>query len=89
MQLLTNATATGAAFPWEGGAATFAVWGTLGGTTASLDVSFDSGTTWIASGASGSSAFVTLVRMSPCQVRCSLAGGAPVAVTAILEETSL
>jgi hypothetical protein len=81
--LISNGSTTGSAVSWAGGFCAFSVEGTFGGTTAALEAQTANGT-WIAVGtettktANGwGGAF-----LPPCNIRCSLTGGAPSAIYA-------
>lgn len=78
-QLLSNESATGSVVQWGGGTGVFAVAGTFGGTSASLQFLGPDGSTWIEAGtdttktAAGGGVFV----LPPCRIRCALTGGTP------------
>lgn len=79
MQLLKNASATGAWLQWGGGVGVFTAAGTFGGATVSLEYLAPDGTTAVAMGtettltAAGGGAFC----YPPGRVRASVTGGTP------------
>lgn len=78
-QLLSNASATGSAAQWDGGLGVFAIAGTFGGATVSLQFLGPDGSTWIDVGSdttftsAGGSVFV----LPPARIRASVSGGSP------------
>ena len=91
VDLLTAAAATGAAKRWVGGRAAFLAWGTFGGATVALQVSPDSGTTWLAAegarvAAVSVTAAGTVIADLPAgvMVRATITGGTGVEVSASL-----
>lgn len=80
--LAAGSSATGSGVSWRGGRGTFYVVGTFGGTTASMQWSPDSGTTWIDVGtdtiltANGQGNF----ELPACTIRCELDGGSSISV---------
>jgi hypothetical protein len=77
--LLENASATGSERQWSGGTGVFAVCGTLGGATVTLQFLGPDGTTWLAVGtdatltAAGGGHFI----LPPGKVRALVSGGTP------------
>jgi hypothetical protein len=82
--LINNAAATGAATTWDGGDGEFAVSGTFGGATVSLQELGPDGVTWQDVGtdttltAAGGGGF----RIGPNQIRAAVTGGTPSAIYA-------
>ena len=78
-QLLSNASATGAAVQWTGGLGVFTALVTFGGATVTLQYLGPDGVTWVAMGtdttltAAGGGVFV----YPPGQVRAAISGGPP------------
>lgn len=82
--LLSNASATSAAFDCPGGDCVFMASGTFGGATVSLQVMLPDGATWIAA---GSQTTLTAngggyVILPPGQIRVAVTGGSPSALFA-------
>lgn len=79
LNLLTNASATGAPFFWAGGEGEFEVSGTFSGATVTLQKFLSDGATWVDVGtentltAAGMGAF----KLGPCKLRAKVAGGSP------------
>lgn len=79
MDLLSNASATGARVIWSGGPGIFKAAGTFGGATVSLEYLAPDSTTWVAMGAdttltaAGGGQFTS----DPGPIRASVTGGAP------------
>jgi hypothetical protein len=85
VELLNNASATGASTAWGGKKGVFAIAGTFGGTTAQLELLGPNGSTWIAlASASFTAAGAVVVELPPCRLRVSLTGGTPSAMFASL-----
>lgn len=89
LNLLTNASATGAPFFWAGGEGEFEVDGTFGGATVTLQKFLAQSQTWVAVGtentltAAGMGAF----KLGPCKLRALVAGGAPSGLNATATTT--
>jgi hypothetical protein len=75
--LLSNATATGAAATWGGGAGVFIVVGTFTGATVALETLGPDGATWVASQAGLTANGVQRFVLPPGQIRASVTGGTP------------
>jgi hypothetical protein len=75
--LLNNASATGAAATWNGGAGVFAVVGTFTGATVALEYLGPDGTTWVASAAGLTANGLQRFALPPGQIRASVTGGTP------------
>jgi hypothetical protein len=79
LDLLSNATATGAATPYPGGFGSFFAAGTFSGSTVTLQVLMPDGTTYVAVSAdctvtaAGGGNFY----LPPCTIRALVAGGPP------------
>lgn len=79
LDLLNNASATGAGQNWRGGKGSFLVAGTFGGATVSLQVLGPDKTTWtdvgvdttLTAGPGGN------FELPPCQLRAAVSGGSP------------
>lgn len=89
--LLSNASATGAAVPIKGGEYHFMVEGTVGATTASLQIQTPNGTWTDVQVFTGSVVKFTVlpgnqsgIDLPACNVRCALTGGTPSAIFAYL-----
>lgn len=83
--LLTNASVTGAGVAWGGGAALWMIYGTFGGSTATLQLSPDAGTTWIDTNASATAAGGLRVHIpASTLVRVVITGGTGVSLTSKL-----
>lgn len=82
--LLTNAAATGTAQTWPGGPGVFAVVGTFGGATITLQFLGPDGTTWLAAGTATTvtAAGVGVFNLPKGSIRALITGGASVSVTA-------
>lgn len=78
-QLLNNASATGAAAQWPGGAGMVDVVGTFGGATVTLQFLGPDGATWITVGADSTftAAGGALFMMRAGKLRMAVSGGAP------------
>lgn len=79
VDLLYNASATGAGTLWGGGKAQFSAAGTFGGATVALEVLGPDNATWIAAATSTSltAAGLAVVDLPQGQVRASVTGGTP------------
>jgi hypothetical protein len=86
VQLLVNATATGAQFSWPGGICIFAVAGTFGGASISLNVLGPDGVTSLVAGAATTltAPGMGVAYLPPCQVQAVITGGAPSGIFASL-----
>ncbi|MCI0551955.1 MAG: hypothetical protein L0287_13465 [Anaerolineae bacterium] len=74
--LLTNAITTGSAVAWVGGSGFWEAWGDFDGSTAQLQKTPDSGTTWInISGASLTADGGVIVQLPRDNIRVLLTGG--------------
>lgn len=88
MQLLNNASATGAGDRWTGGTGVFAACGTFGGATVKLQFLGPDGATWIDVGtdttltAAGGAMFI----LPAVQIRAAVSGGAPSGLSASAEQ---
>lgn len=93
VQLLSNASATGAAAAWPGGRGVMNIVGTFGGTSATLQHLGPDNSTWLdvktMDPATGTQATVSLTAngsigfiLPPTQIRAVLTGGAPSAMYA-------
>lgn len=82
--LLTNGAATGSSILWPGGQGLFAVVGTFGGATATLQFLGPDGTTWMAVGSTTTvTAATDVVFVLPRgQIRLAITGGTSVSLTA-------
>lgn len=82
--LLKNESATGPVVDWIGGTGVFAVTGTFGGATVSLEFLGPDGATWLAVGtdttktANGAGLFT----LYPASIRAAVSGGTPSALHA-------
>jgi len=87
-QLLSNASATGSAAQWGGGAGVFSACGTFSGATVTLQFLGPDGSTWVAVGsdttltANGGGGFV----LPPGQIRAAISGGPPSGMYAQAEQ---
>lgn len=79
VDLLSNASATGAAVQWPGGRGLFTAAGTFGGATLTLQLMGPDATTWIAAGADTTlaAAGAGVFDLPPGQIRVQVAGGTP------------
>lgn len=86
-QLLSNASATGAAAAWPGGAGMVDVVGTFGGATATLQFLASDGTTWTPFGTDTTftAAGGALFMMRSGKIRMAVSGGAPSGLYAMAE----
>lgn len=86
--LLENASATGSAVGWSGGAGVFSVVGTFGGAEVSLQFLGPDGSTWVAMGdettktSAGGGYFV----FPPGQIRAAITGGPPSGMYASVDQ---
>lgn len=83
VDLLSNASATGSSKQWPGGRGQFAVEGTIGGATITLQVQGPNGT-WLAVGtdAALTAAGVVNFDLPQCNIRALVASGSPSALYA-------
>jgi len=79
IDLLQNASATGTAKSWAGGRGAFAVAGTFGGATVTLQILGPDGTTWIGLGtdAALTAAGIVGFECPAGQLRAAVSGGSP------------
>lgn len=79
MQLLTNESATGTAKLWPGGKGAFALAGTVGGATITLQYLGPDGSTWLTAAAATTLTAVGLgvFELPNGQIRALVAAGAP------------
>lgn len=84
VQLLNNASATGASTAWPGGRGCFAVVGTLGGATVSLQALGPDSATWLDVGTATSltAAGIVVFELPAGSIRASVASGTPSALYA-------
>ena len=89
VQLLNNATATGAAQSWDGGDCVFMAEGTFAGATLQLQIQSPQGTWLNVTGASLTAAGAVLnLKVPPGNVRC-LVTGTPTAMYAWLDQAGI
>lgn len=84
LTLLSNASATGSWFTWDGGRGTFVVSGTVGGSSIALEMK---GANDVATPVGTDVTFTALpgignFDLPPCQIRCAVTGGTPSALYA-------
>lgn len=84
--LLDNASDTGAAVTWSGGAGTFAVAGTFGGSTVTLQYLGPDASTWLAAATGLTSAGLVGFTLPPGRVRAAVSGGSPSGLYASAEQ---
>lgn len=78
IDLLSNASATGAAQRWPGGKGTFTTVGTFGGATVTLQFLGGDGSTWAPVGSiSQTAAAADPFELAEGQIRAAVTGGAP------------
>lgn len=85
--LLSNASATGIGKTWPGGTGHFAVVGTFGGATVTLQVLGPDGATWLPVSADTtlSAAGMGIFQCAPGQIRAAISGGPPSGIYASAE----
>lgn len=88
LDLLANASATGAAQMWQGGRGTLFVDGTFGGATVKLQAQMPTGSTstWIDVGTEVTltAAGLANFELPPCNLRIAISGGPPSGVYATI-----
>ncbi len=85
VELLSNASSTGAGRTWNGGQGAFLVAGSLGGATVKLQILGPDGATWLDVGADAAldAAGAAGFALPPGQIRAAVSGGSPTGLYAL------
>lgn len=76
-QLLSNASATGAAAQWGGGRGVFSLAGTVNGATVTLQYLGPDESTWLTAATSLTAVGIVSFELPPGKIRALVAGGSP------------